>query len=266
MGVIQSVLDKVQAMRKHHADVNAFRQSLMLAVQDGHLSGIEALKLREEFRAYGLTLEDVKGFRAQAYTKALEVESKDGKLTRQDEEELKKIQELLKIPDSEIVGSKRTLLRLRLLTEIQDGHLPVQSAPGLGLQKNEVAHWSEPAGLIEERVVSKGYVGGSQGFSFRVMKGVTYRVGVSKGHLVTDTAQLKVSRGPFVVTSQRAVFQGNSKAFAFRLDKLLDVHMFADGVRLTGPNGVPHTLEFDSTYNVDIIGAILSRAMNILAT
>ena len=262
MGIVQAAIDKIDALRKHSADVNAFRQTLMLAVQDGHLSGIEVLKLHEEFRAYGLTLDDIKGFRAQAYVKALEVHTKDGALTKEEEKELNDIQELLKIPDSEIASSKRQLLRLRLLTEIHDGHLPVQSAPGLALQKNEAAHWLEPAGLLEDRVVSKGYVGGSQGFSFRVMKGVTYRVGASKGQLVTNTAVLKVSRGPFVVTNQRAVFQGDTKAFAFRLDKILDVHMYSDGLRITGPNGAPHTVQFDSPGNVDIVGSILSQAMN----
>jgi len=262
MGILQAAIDMIEAMRKHATDVSSFRQSLMLAVQDGHLSGIEALKLREEFRAYALTLDDVKGFRAQAYAKALEADSKDGALSAQEEEELNKIQELLKIPDGEILGSKRTLRRLRLLTEIHEGHLPVLVTPGLALQKNEVTHWMEPAGLLEERVVSKGYVGTSHGVSIRVAKGLTYRVGANRGHLVTSTAVQKVSHGPFVVTSQRAVFQGDTKAFAFRLDKLLDVSMFTDGLRITGPNGPPHIVQFDTTANVDIVGAILSQAMN----
>jgi hypothetical protein len=71
-----------------------------------------------------------------------------------------------------------------------------------------------------------------------------------------------VSSGDFIVTNKRIIFRGDTKSFNFRFDKLLDVQFYADGVRLTDDKGKPRLVQFAETGNGDVVGAILSHAVN----
>jgi hypothetical protein len=130
------------------------------------------------------------------------------------------------------------------------------------LQKNEVAFWCEPGNILEERVVGRRYEGGSQGVSFRIMKGVSYRVGAHRGHIVTDKAVVPVSAGHLIITNKRVIFRGDSKSFSIKFDKLLELNFYSDGVRLTDEKGKPRLVRFAEEGNTDIVGAILSHAVN----
>jgi len=209
-----------------------------------------------------LTEDDLRKVRVQAYEAALRTAQADGQISAAEEAELHKLQRFFKIPDADISDSKRTLARLRLLTEIQNGNPPRISLSNVVLQKNESAFWSERASLFEERVVRRRYEGGSQGVSFRLMKGVSYRVGGHRGHIVTDKATVPVSTGDLIITNKRIIFRGDAKSFSFKLDKLLEVHFYSDGVRLTDDKGKPRMIQFATAGNTDVIGAILSHAVN----
>jgi hypothetical protein len=68
------------------------------------------------------------------------------------------------------------------------------------------------------------YQGGSQGVSFRVAKGVSYRVGGHRGTFTPGDEELKiVDEGTAVVTNQRAVFQGAGKTREWLFTKLIGV-------------------------------------------
>jgi hypothetical protein len=74
-----------------------------------------------------LTDEDISVVRVQAYNAALHAAKRDGRISPEEEAELEKLQKFLRIPDAAIANSKKELLRLRLLTEIQNGNLPTVS-------------------------------------------------------------------------------------------------------------------------------------------
>ena len=114
-------------------------------------------------------------------------------------------------------------------------------------------------------MVDRQFVGGSSGASFRIARGVSYRVGNFRGHTVTKRAVVPVSTGSLVITSKRLVFLGDNKGFNSRLDKLLDVHLFAHGLRVEDGAGRPHNFVFESRGNIDVIGAILTHAVNSVA-
>jgi hypothetical protein len=166
------------------------------------------------------------------------------------------------IPEAEIAKSKKELARLRLLTEIQQGNPPALSVPNFILQKTEVAYWAEPGSILEERVARRRYEGGSQGVSFRIAKGVSYRIGAHRGHLIADTAVVPVSAGELVITNRRVIFRGDTKSFNIRLDKLLELQFYDGGVRLTDEKGKPRVVKFAREDNIDIVGATLSHAIN----
>jgi hypothetical protein len=262
MGILSSISAKITAMRQRHKDKKEFLSNILRAAEDGAFTDEEMNQLQSQFKELELTQDDLKGIRATAYSAALRAAKSDGKITAEEEAELDKIQEFLKIPGTEIAKSRKELARLRLITEIQNGNPPTITIQNVVLQKKEIAHWSEPGSILEERVVKRRYEGGSQGVSFRIAKGISYRVGGHRGHIVTDTAVLPVSTGELIITNRRIIFRGDNKSFNLRLDKLLELNFYSDGVRLTDDKGKPRVVQFSDPENRDVVGATLSYAIN----
>jgi hypothetical protein len=99
--------------------------------------------------------------------------------------------------------------------------------------------------------------------SFRIAKGVSYRVGAFRGHLVSETGIVPVSDGRMIITSRRIVFAGNAKSFATRLDKIIDIQLFSDGMRFSeSGRSKPRIIRFTQTGNADLVGAVLSHSIN----
>lgn len=262
MGILQTLKGKYLAYAAHRENLANFRSAVMDAVEDGQLSDDEIDTLAELREQYGLTLEDIKKLRVSAYNVAFRVAAADKAITREEEAELGKIQQFLQLTDTDIAKTKQEFARYRLLAEIQRGNLPEVRVPTLILQKTETAHWVEPASLIEERVVGRRYEGSSSGMSFRIAKGVSYRIGASRGRLVVDTANVPVSTGDLIFTNKRLIFRGHKKSFNYRLDKLLDVQLYGQGMQITDTNGKPRTMQFAREGNADVVGSILSHTIN----
>jgi hypothetical protein len=262
MGFFSGISEKISAIRQHAKDKKEFLASIIRAAEDGKLTDDEIKEIQIRYKELELTQDDLQGVRVQAYNAALRTAKADGVVTAEEEAELAELQQFLMIPESEIAKSKKELARLRLLTEIQNDNPPSVTVPNVILQKAELAYWSEPASILEERVVRRRYEGGSQGVSFRIAKGVSYRVGAHRGHIVSDTAVIPVSSGELIVTNKRVIFRGDTKSFNIRLDKLLELNFYSDGVRLTDEKGKPRVVKFAEEGNTDVVGATLSYAIN----
>jgi len=262
MSFLKGFSDKITNMRKKSKDKKDFFSSLIKAAEDGRLSDDEINEIQARFKELELTVDDLEGIRVQAYNAALHAVKSDAIITAEEEKELEKLQKFLKIPESEIAISKKELSRLRLLTEIQKGNPPYTSVPNVILQKSEAAYWSEPASILEQRVVRRRYEGGSHGVSIRIAKGLSYRVGAHRGQVVTDKEVQAVSSGELIITTKRVIFRGNTKSFNLRLNKLLELKFYSDGVRLTDDKGKPRIVRFSDKSNTDIVNAILAYAIN----
>jgi hypothetical protein len=78
------------------------------------------------------------------------------------------------------------------------------------------------AALVEPRRAPGQWVGRSSGWSFRVARGVYYRVGASRGTYVPgQEQQTVVDYGTATITNQRATFQGGRQAREWQFAKLL---------------------------------------------
>jgi hypothetical protein len=81
------------------------------------------------------------------------------------------------------------------------------------------------AGLIEPRVQQGHWESGSQGFSFRVAKGVSYRIGQTRGHYIPGPETLTaIDSGRVLISDQRIVFQGDMQAREWAYAKLVGYH------------------------------------------
>lgn len=263
MGIFQTIINKYKDTKQKSLNKKEFKQSLLQAVNDGKLTKEEIDELDKKKVELSLTKEDIKSMRAEIFAVAFSVAKEDNQVTEDEEKELKEIQKYLGLADDEIQTTKKELARLRLLNEIQKGNLSNISVVNLVTQKGEMTYWAEPAILVEEKIIRRRYEGGSQGVSLRVMKGVSYHVGGHRGHIVSETGSVPVSDGELIITSKRVIFRGDGKAFAIKLDKILDVQIFTNGLHFSENNkSKPRMVKFKQEGNHDIIGAVLSYVIN----
>ena len=262
-GTLQPLVDRFRDGKQKTKNKGLYRTALLEAVNDGKLTKEEIRVLDAKKAELGLEDEDVKAMRAEVFATAFIASKEDSQVTKEEEEELVAIQKYLKLDDVEIQSNKKELMRLRLLNEIQQGNIPTITVSNLMTQKSEKVYWSEPAILAEEKVISRRYEGGSRGVSFRIMKGVSYRVGASRGHITNETGIVAIATGDLILTSKRIIFRGDKKSFSVNLDKVLDLQLFTNGFIFSEVNKAkPKQMKFVQEGNNDIIGGVLSYAIN----
>lgn len=263
MGIFQTIVGKYKDAKQKSLNKKEFREAFLKAASDGKITKEEMDELDKKKSELGLTEEDVKEMRAEVYTAAFSSAKSDKQITKEEEEELQKIQTYLGLGDTEVQHDKKELARFRLLNEIQLGNMPTVTVANLVTQKGEKVYWVEPVIMAEEKVIRTKYQGGSRGVSLRIMKGVSYRVGSSRGHITSETGMVAVSDGEMVITSKRIIFRGDKKSFATKLDNILDTQLFTNGFQFSENNkSKPRLLKFKQEGNHDIIGAVLSYAIN----
>ena len=230
----------------------AYKQ-LMLMASDGEISHEEERRIKELLMEAELTdKQQSQGF-IQAYKKAYEHVMSDEVVTQQEHEALKRIQRLFNIPSDKISAELQVLDKHKVLRQIQSGILPTCHT-NIILKKGEVAHFSYFADLIEERAVRGRYQGGSAGVSFRVAKGVNFRVGQSRGTYHSDREPVAVSSGKLIVTNKRIIFDGDKKGFNITIGQLLSYEVFDNSILVKPTRGNPRLVEFkDTSYDPDIL-------------
>jgi hypothetical protein len=99
-------------------------------------------------------------------------------------------------------------------------------------QKGEKAYFKlDNVSLTEWRSTGSSYQGGSQGVSFRIAKGVSYRVGQSRGTLVKNPEQLQVvDQGSAIFTDKRIVFAGTKSNREWDFSKMVNVDVGTNGI------------------------------------
>jgi hypothetical protein len=122
--------------------------------------------------------------------------------------------------------AERVARQVRELENIRTGQLaPVCSCQSI-LQKGESAYMTTSASLLETKTTR--YAGRSAGVSFRVAKGVTLRTGSYGGHAVKELVE--TAQGELAVTNRRLLFAGNAKSRATKLNKIVSIERFNDGI------------------------------------
>ena len=264
MSFLQSIIDKHKAKKQKAINKEKFKEELLKAVSDGKITKEEIEKLEKEKSEFGLVDDDIKNMKAEIFTAAFNAAKNDQQITKEEEQELLDIQKYLGIEEAEISNTKKELARLRILNEIQNGNMPTPpTVTNLVTQKAEVIYWAEPSSLVEEKVINRRFQGGSRGVSLRIMKGVSYRIGAYQGRVVSQTGMVVVSNGELIITSKRVIFRGDRKSFSIKLENILDIQLFSNGIYFSENNKSKlRMINFNQEGNHNIIGAVLSHAIN----
>ncbi len=81
----------------------------------------------------------------------------------------------------------------------------------------------------EEKIRTR-YVGGFQGVSIRIAKGLYYRTSAFKGERVQTSQTIHADIGLLGVTNKHIYFEGPSKRFRINYNKIVSFEPFSDGI------------------------------------
>lgn len=169
------------------------------------------------------------------WDEAIEHYLDDGFLDEKEEKQLVSFAKHFGFTQSDLdkKGSYTRFIQGAVLRDLMEGKTPqrfhMDGSP-FNFQKSESLIWGFNNVDYYEDKTRRQYVGGSQGVSFRIAKGVYYRVGGFRGHPVETTERVYVDKGILAVTTKHLYFGGNKKSFRVRLDKIVSFTPFSNGI------------------------------------
>jgi hypothetical protein len=244
----------------------AFEGLLLSVVSDGVITDEEMTQISRFYHDNNLTTEEYCAIRDTVFNQVVARYTADRRVTDAEQDSVLQIGRRLDLSLSALEEVKSHMTYYHLLNTIETcafHDLPATQASGVMLKPGEIDYFDFSSSLLEERVINRQYVGGSHGVSFRLMRGVSYRVGQSRGHLVSQTGIVPISDGKFVVTNKRLIFSGDKKSVNAPLDKLLDVEFYKDGVRFALTNRQkPVMVQFYTEQSAELAAMYVSRVLN----
>ena len=205
------------------------------ALGKGALDGLET-RLSELAKASLVATSDVQSALIRGWEQAVDHFLADGHLDATEEEHLSRFSSHFSLSQDTLDdhGAHARLVKGGVLRDIMNGVIPdrveVQGNLPFNLQKTEKLVWLFPKVKYYEDRKRRHYVGGSHGMSFRIAKGVYYRVGAFKAHPVETTETVLVGSGLLGITNRHLYFSGGGKSFRIRHDKIVSIQPYSDGV------------------------------------
>src|SRR5690606_6125721 len=97
---------------------------------------------------------------------------------------------------------------------------------------NERCYFKTPAEWHELRTITKRINYGGPSARIKIMKGLSYRVGSMKVERVTKETMQQLDTGTLYVTNKRLIFTGNKKTSNIKLEKILSVIPYSNGIEI----------------------------------
>ena len=204
--------------------------------------------------------DDKTQLRREIFNQAAGAVKAQGKLSSAEIEELAKIQKFLALRDDQIERTKWDLAKLRTLTEIRKGKLPVVPANsaamrGVQLLAGEVAHYAVQVETLD-RASASGKVG------VHVKWSTPYVINSARGHTLPAEGAKELGDGYLVITNKRLFYKGETRSAAVEYAPSANFFLYREGIRLERTVG--HTLlrfKSKSDETAEIVGELLSALM-----
>ncbi|WP_299435730.1 hypothetical protein [uncultured Maribacter sp.] len=186
----------------------------------------------------------------------------DERLSDEEFEKMNEISLSLGIEPKLNQRTKENLERYRLYWTIENGELPIYENPPINIQKSENLYFMANVNWQEQRRVTKRINYGGPTARIKIAKGVYYRMGSISAKSVSEDVWQIIDSGNIYLTNKRLIFMGSRGNKTIRLNKILDITPYKNGVDIQKDAGKSPFLEFK--LNVDIFSMMLVRLMNEL--
>jgi hypothetical protein len=238
----------------------AYRDKVKEAVGDGKLSTTdmqELAKLQQELDVTDAA-DDKTSLRRELYNEAVDAARSKGQLTHTGVQDLAKIQKFLALRDDQIEKTKIEVNRLRTLTEIRRGNLPVVpptnvALRGVQMESGEVPHYSLAVELLDQ-----GRLAGAEGME--VLGQFRYEEGGTRSHFLPEADAKPIGEGTVIITNRRVVLKtGDGRTASVRLGGDVPFYLYNEGLRLKKTMGNT-LLKFKtrSDDTAEIVGELLA--------
>ncbi|HET6264597.1 MAG TPA: hypothetical protein VFD95_07060 [Usitatibacter sp.] len=238
----------------------AYRDKVKEAVSDGKLSSTdmqELNKLRTELDVTDAA-DDKTSLRRDLYNEAVDAARSKGQLTQTGLQDLQKIQKFLALRDDQVEKTKVEVNRLRMLTEIRKGNLPVVSPTNVALRGVQLEAGETPHYSLAVLIMDQGRLSGANGME--VLGPFKYEEGASRSHFLPEEGAKPLGEGIVLLTDKRLILKtADGRTASVRYGGEVPFYLYNEGLRLTKTMGNTllkfKTLSDDTT---EIVGALLS--------
>jgi len=218
---------------------------------------LEKLRAEHEVEDPG---DDKTMLRREIYNKAVGTAKARGKLSEAEAIELAKIQKFLALRDDQIERTKLDLAKLRTLTEIRQGKVPVVPATsaalrGVQFEYAEIAHYA-----VQVDVFDRPTPGGHPGVA--VKWDTPYTINSARAHSLPVEGAKPLGGGYLFLTNKRLYYKGDRQSAAVPYSPQADFFLYGDGLRVQRTVG--NTLlkfKSGSGETAEIVGEILAALM-----
>jgi hypothetical protein len=240
----------------------AFREKAKEVVSEGKIAPGKADALAKLSQEHDIDnpADDKTMLRREIYNKAVGNVKGRGKLTEVESAELAKIQKFLALRDDQVEKTQWDLAKLRQLTEIRGGKLPVVPPNNAALRGLQLAAGEVPHYCVQVDMLDRPTTGGLDGV--RVKWGSPYAINSARGHTFPADGSKEMGEGYLFITSKRLFFKGAARSAAVEYSPQANFFLYADGLRLERTVG--HTLlrfKSQSGETAEIVGELLSALM-----
>lgn len=218
----EKLADKDDFMKKIEI-VDSVDRIIDLAYKDGIITDEEENKIVEYMKAFNLTTKDLPGRVHQKLIKGLVIRD--------------------------------------LLAGIYNNRVVLANVP-FNFMKSEKIIYAFPNISISEIKTVHEYQAGSRGMSFRIMKGVYYHTGGTKGQRIEKQELKRLGYSDVAITNKYLYFQANNNAMRVKHDKIVSIIPDEDGVTVfrDGARANPLYFRFDDSW---FFANVLQNAQNI---
>ena len=148
----------------------------------------------------------------------------------------------------------------KMLKQLQQGIIPQTNYPApILLGKDEVVLWCYDGVTMYQEKVKHEMVGSHSGFSFRIVKGVTYRTGGFKGHPVEHSYMENAGTGSLYITNKHIIFHSSMRSVKIPYKKIIGLNPYQDGmgVQQDGANAKRLVFQgFDCSFVMNVMSFI----------
>ena len=239
-----------------------FREKVKEAVSDGKLSPEDMTQLRtlQAELEVDPAAADRTQIRRALFNDAMDAHRAKGGITNTGVQELHKIQKFLGLRDDQLEKAKFEMQRVRTLTEIRKGNLPVVPASNVALREvaldaEEVAHYTLGVDILDQPSTR-----GADGV--QVAWGAAHQEGAARAHALPEANARPVGEATLIITNRRLILKTKGRVAAVKFGPEAQLFLYNDGVRLQ--RSVGNTLlrfKSGAEETAEIVGEILSAVM-----
>ena len=146
-----------------------------------------------------------------------------------------------------------------ILRDIKKGIQPVsdiyRNLPIL-LSRGEYVIWTYESVTMYQEIVSREWVAQNRGWSFRMLKGINYRIGRTKGYPLVRSSMVNIGCGILILTNKNIFFHCSMKSIRIPYNKLIRINPYSDGIEIHIDNTKAQRivyLGFDSSFFIQLL-------------